>query len=127
MKLETVEEFLRFKRLHNYVNQPLQKCNKDEILMDVLGKPIRVEGLWKAPKNADIYKAAIATLHHAHGQKQSYTRLCKECYKLPINKRHLHHHFQCLFVMSKGKIKWRRDIGPSSPFRTGRASKRDHS
>ena len=44
MKLETVEEFLRFKRLHNYTNQPLKKCNKDDVLMDVLGKPIRVEG-----------------------------------------------------------------------------------
>jgi len=47
-----------------------------------------IGGTWKAPKNADIFRAAVSVLHVAHGQRDSYKEPCVDCKANPEGKLH---------------------------------------
>jgi hypothetical protein len=77
MRLETVEEFLRFKRKPK--NLSLLKTGSLEHVKDVFGKSMTTEGGWKAPKNEWIYSAAISDLHKANSHSGEYLDICPDC------------------------------------------------
>lgn len=86
MKVETVESFLRFKR--NDTGMPLKDTPDRNMLKDIFKNDIHCEGTWKAPKNTDIYCAAIVNLHIENDQIGAYEEACEDCRKKPLNKRH---------------------------------------
>ena len=86
IQMETVEAFLRFKR--KKAGTPLMDSNNQQPIKDIFNAPLQCEGGWKAPKNADIYKAAITDLHKAHGERDGYRDACDDCRGLPTSRRH---------------------------------------
>jgi hypothetical protein len=89
MKLETVEEFLRFKRTP--VNTPFFEtgCStSNKRVTDVFGVPMRTEGGWKAPKMEMIFSAAISDLHAANNHTAEYTDVCDDCRAKPADQQH---------------------------------------
>jgi hypothetical protein len=92
MRLETVEEFLRFKRKPK--NLSLFKTGSREHVKDTFGSPITTDGGWKAPKNEWIYSAAISDLHKANNFCGEYTDICTDCQAKPASQLHtgcIHH------------------------------------
>jgi hypothetical protein len=106
MKLETVDEFLRFKRMS--VNSPLtttyRSSTTNNQVKDVFGDPIFTEGGWKAPKNEMIYAAAIANLHYANNHTSEYTDACEDCRAKPANEQYqgCRVHAGCPRLLRKG-------------------------
>jgi len=74
MKLETVEGFLRFKRQQKGVQ--LTKVSSSDPICDVFGKLLACNGKWRAPKNADIFKAAIMGLYKASSKRNTFHGFC---------------------------------------------------
>jgi len=88
MKLEMVEGFLWFKQQHKGIQ--LIKISSSDPICDVFGKPLA----WRAPKNADIFKAAITNLHKVNGERNTFHDFL-DCHNLPRSKCHCgcDHHF----------------------------------
>jgi hypothetical protein len=86
MKVETIESFLRFKR--NDAGTPLKDTADRITIKDVFEKGIYCEGTWKAPKNTDIYCAAIVNLHIENDQIGAYEEACEDCRKKRSGTRH---------------------------------------
>ena len=87
MSMETLENFLRFKR-GSESGAPLLDSAQQSQIKDAVGRPMTTEGTWKAPKNADIFRAAVSVLHVAHGQRDSYKEPCVDCKAKPEGKLH---------------------------------------
>jgi hypothetical protein len=89
MKLQTVEEFLRFKRAP--VNSPFPETGSTSgniQVKDVFGNLMFTEGGWKAPKMEMIYSAAITDIHCAHNHTAEYTDVCDDCRAKPANEQY---------------------------------------
>jgi len=85
MKLEMVEGFLWFKQQHKGVQ--LTKISSSDPVCDVFGKPLACNGKWRAPKNADIFKAVLTNLHNVNGERL-FCDFCSDCHSLPRSKWH---------------------------------------
>jgi hypothetical protein len=81
-----LDEFLRFKRLTT--DMDLRISNSTTICKDVLGKQMTVEGCWKAPKNALIFRAGVHNLHLDCNHVAEYEEPCDECRGQPEGQRH---------------------------------------
>ena len=79
VKVETVEEFLRFKR------KPKGTALG---VADILNRPMYCDGAWKAPKREWIFSAAITDLHKHHNHVAEYVEACPDCLKLGAELRH---------------------------------------
>jgi hypothetical protein len=77
MRLETIEEFLRFKQKTK--NLSLLKTGSCAHVKDTFGTAITMDGGWKAPKNKWIYSATISDLHKANNFCGAYTDICADC------------------------------------------------
>jgi hypothetical protein len=55
---------------------------------DVRGDLMAVEGCWKAPKNADIFRAGVHDLHIACNHVSEYQEPCDSCRDLPKSQWH---------------------------------------
>jgi hypothetical protein len=102
MRLETVEEFLQFKRKTK--NLSLLKTDSLEHVKDVFEIPITTEGDWKAPKNEWIYSAAISNLHKGNNHSGEYMDICPNCKEKPESEQHIGctHHAGLPRLMQKG-------------------------
>jgi hypothetical protein len=85
MSVRTIESFLRFKRLHP--NEPLLDI-VDNPILDVFNTPMTADGSWNAPKNVDIYRAAVHDIHIANGHTVAYEEACSDCRAVPEATRH---------------------------------------
>jgi len=109
MNVETVEEFVKFKRK---TKGETTLDNRESPILDVFDCQITNEGSWKAPKNVDIFRAAIHDLHHANNHNMGYEEACDECMKLQGERRHhgCHHHSGNPLLKRKGdKVGTRRE------------------
>lgn len=86
MKLSSVEEYPRFKRLTK--GDPLMSTDKTTRLTDICGIEMTAEGSWKAPKNVEHFSAAITNIHAANSRSGSYTEYCDACLALAPDERH---------------------------------------
>lgn len=86
MNVHSVEEFLRFKRFQK--DTKLRTYDDRKNVKDVLKKDMVCSGGWVAPKNADIYRAAINDIHVANNHVGEYLEACDMCRKLPESHQH---------------------------------------
>ena len=77
MRVETVEEFLRFKRQAK--NMPLTTFDGSGTIKDIRGEIITTEGHWKAPRQAGIYSAAVSAIHCQNRKGGEYADACDGC------------------------------------------------
>jgi hypothetical protein len=82
---QVIEHFVRFKREKE---GSVLRNDAGDAVRDVFGNPITSDGRWKAPKNVDIFRAAIHDLHVANDHTVEYAEPCEECRSLPENRRH---------------------------------------
>ena len=69
MRVETVEEYLRFKRQKK--NKKLTRTDGKGDVLDILENVITAQNSWKNPRQAGIYRAAMKALHCQNGDSHS--------------------------------------------------------
>jgi len=77
MKVETIEEFIRFKRKKGAIQ--LKRYDGTDLVKDIFGEAIITEGNWKNPNQTDIFSAAMTALHCAHKRTGVYIDVCENC------------------------------------------------
>jgi hypothetical protein len=86
VNVERLDEFLRFKRMAK--GSDLYTCDSVNICKDVFGKQMTVEGCWKAPKNATIFRLGVHGLHLDCNHVTEYEEPCDGCRDQPEGQRH---------------------------------------
>ena len=77
MRVETIEEYLRFKQQAK--NQILKTYDKSGDVKDIQGTTIKTEGHWHAPRQAGMYGSAISAIHCQNGKGGEYKDSCDGC------------------------------------------------
>ncbi len=77
MKVETIEEFIRFKRKNGAIE--LKRYDETDVVKDIFGVVITTEGNWNNPNQVDIFGAAMTALHCAQKRTGVYVDVCENC------------------------------------------------
>jgi hypothetical protein len=79
IKVETLEQFMCFKRRKN-TEALVSMSNGGMPILDVFGLPMSCEGGWNQPTKAEQFKSSISILHRVREHTGPYYDVCDECY-----------------------------------------------